>query len=141
MYCPKCGSYNPDNSYTCSACGTNLQQPNTNPNINQNIPNNQQNNQYGPNNQQNTHYIPNYQPINQNVPNYLVFSILVTIFCCLPLGIVAIVNSTSVDKKLRMGDYNGAVDASKKAKTFCLISLIIGIVWEAIYFFIILAQM
>jgi hypothetical protein len=52
------------------------------------------------------------------LPNYMVQSILVTIFCCLPLGIAAIVFAAQVNSKLAAGDYAGAVEASKKAKQF-----------------------
>jgi hypothetical protein len=61
-----------------------------------------------------------------DVPNYLVWSILATIvnlFCCFPIGIVAIVYSSQVNSKLQSGDYAGAVDASNKAKMWCLISV------------------
>ncbi len=60
--------------------------------------------------------------------NYLVWSILVTLFCCLPCGIVAIVYSASVDSAYYAGDYARAFSASKKAYTWMLVSLISGIV-------------
>jgi hypothetical protein len=60
--------------------------------------------------------------------NYLVYSILVTLLCCLPLGIVAIIYSTQVDSKYAKGDYAGAAAAAKQAALFCWISLGIGIV-------------
>lgn len=47
--------------------------------------------------------------------NWLVESILVTIFCCLPFGIVAIVNSANVNSRLAVGDYAGAQEASNNA--------------------------
>ena len=77
-----------------------------------------------------------------SVPNYLVQSILVTIFCCMPLGIVAIVFAAQVNGKLAMGDYAGAVDASKKAKLFSWIgfgSFFAGIVVYLIFVAIIFA--
>lgn len=61
------------------------------------------------------------------IPNYLVQSILVTLCCCLPLGIVAIVFSAQVNSKLAAGDVAGAMDASNKAKMFCWIAFGIGI--------------
>jgi hypothetical protein len=61
----------------------------------------------------------NYAP--GSVPNYLVQSILMTIFCCWPLGIPAIIFASQVNSKLALGDYAGAVDSSKKAKMFCWI--------------------
>lgn len=71
---------------------------------------------------------------NQSVPNYLVQSILVTIFCCLPLGIAAIVQAAQVNSKLQAGDYEGAVLASEQAKKYCLWSLYAGIAIFVIYF-------
>ena len=70
----------------------------------------------------------------QDVSNYLVQSILVTLFCCLPLGIVAIVFAAQVNGKLAGGDVAGAIDSSKKAKMFCWIALGLGIVGMIAYF-------
>lgn len=72
-------------------------------------------------------------PAGGNVPNYMVWAISVTVagflFCCLvglPLGIVAIVFSTQVNKKLEAGDYAGAVEASNKAKLWCIIGSVVS---------------
>lgn len=66
---------------------------------------------------------------NRTKPNsYMVQSILVTLFCCLPLGIAAIVYAAQVDSKYNAGDYTGAQDASKKASMFSWISFGIGLV-------------
>lgn len=64
--------------------------------------------------------------------NYLVESILVTICCCLPLGIPAIVFAAQVDGKFNQGDYAGANDAAGKAKMFCLLALVLGLVVNVI---------
>jgi hypothetical protein len=78
-------------------------------------------------------YIPPSPPTDNAVtsppPNYLVFAILVTIFCCLPLGIVAIVFAAQVNSKANAGDYEGAAASSRKAKTWCWVALIVGIIW------------
>lgn len=65
---------------------------------------------------------------------YLALSILVTLFCCLPFGIVSIVNAASVSSRWAAGDYDGAARASQQAKTWCTVSLIIGLVWVAVCF-------
>ena len=44
-------------------------------------------------------------PAGQQPDNYLVWSILATLFCCLPLGIVAIVKSTQVSGLWAQGQY------------------------------------
>lgn len=62
----------------------------------------------------------------QNIPNYLVQSILVTVFCCLPSGIAAIIFSSQVNTKLAAGDFEGALESSKKAKLWCWVSFGIG---------------
>lgn len=66
------------------------------------------------------HPAPAFAPVTP-VPNYLVQSVLVTLCCCLPLGIVALVFAAQVNSKLAAGDVPGAVDASRKARLFCWI--------------------
>ena len=70
----------------------------------------------------------NYSPQPPNVPNYLVQSILVTVFCCLPFGIVAIIFAAQVNTKLAAGDYQGAVSSSNSAKMWSWISFGLGLV-------------
>jgi len=71
------------------------------------------------------------------VPNYLVFAILVTVFCCLPTGIPAIVFAAQVNGKLQAGDLSGAQQASKNAKMWCWISVGAGLAIGVIYALII----
>ena len=66
------------------------------------------------------------------VPNYLVPAII-SIFCCWPLGIVAIIFAAQVNGKVASGDLQGAADASKKAKMFSFIAIGIGVVVGVIY--------
>ena len=61
-----------------------------------------------------------------NVPNYLVPAII-SIFCCWPLAIPAIIFATQVNGKIAAGDVAGAEDASKKAKMFSFIAIDLGI--------------
>jgi len=56
--------------------------------------------------------------------NYLVWAILSTVLCCLPLGIVSIVFSSQVATKWAVGDYAGALESSNKAKQFATWSAI-----------------
>lgn len=60
------------------------------------------------------------------VPNYLVPAII-SIFCCWPLAIPAIIFATQVNNKVQAGDIAGAQDASKKAKMFSFIAIGIGL--------------
>ena len=76
---------------------------------------------------------PQVPPPAQTIPNYLVQAILVTFFCCLPLGIVSIVFAAQVNTKAAAGDIQGALAASKQAKTFAWIAFGIGIAGIVIY--------
>jgi hypothetical protein len=67
------------------------------------------------------------------IPNYLVWSILTTIFCCQPFGIVSIVFAAQVSGKQAAGDIAGALDASKKAKTWAIAAAATGGGLVAIY--------
>ncbi len=103
MYCRKCGTQNDDNAFECVGCGEILQQVQR---------------AGGP--------VP-------SVPNYLAHSILVTLFCCVPFGIVSIVYAAQVNGKLVTGDYAGAVDVSNKARKWCWASFAVGLGWVVIW--------
>jgi interferon-induced transmembrane protein len=60
--------------------------------------------------------------------NYLVESILVTIFCCQPFGIISIVYASQVNSKYALGDYEGAKIASKNAKKWVNWGIIAAVV-------------
>lgn len=67
--------------------------------------------------------------MNQIQPqNYLVESILVTIFCCQPFGIVGLVFASQVNSKYAVGDYEGAQNASKEAKKWMKWGFISGLI-------------
>jgi hypothetical protein len=61
-----------------------------------------------------------------NVPNYLIPAIL-SLLCCWPLSIVAIIFAAQVNGKVASGDIQGALDASKKAKLFSYIAIGLGL--------------
>ncbi len=67
------------------------------------------------------------------IPNYLVQAILVTLFCCLPFGIVSIVYAAQVNGRLAGGDYAGAVATSNSAKTWCWVSFLCGLIPTVLY--------
>ncbi len=82
------------------------------------------------------YFQPNYAQGQQRPmkpDNYLVWAILSTIFCCLPLGIVSIVYSSKVDSQYNAGDYVGAQDSANKAKNFAMWGAIIGVVGVILY--------
>ena len=74
-------------------------------------------------------------------PNHLVWAILSTLFCCLPLGIASIVFAAQVNSKFAAGDLAGAQDSSEKARKFALWATIAGVVLLVLYFILLAAGM
>ena len=71
-------------------------------------------------------------------PTNLVWGIIVTILCCLPLGIVAIYKSSQVERNYYNGNYEAALKASNSALNWCIASMAICVlVWMG-YFGLIL---
>lgn len=65
--------------------------------------------------------------------NHMVMAILTTIFCCLPFGIVAIVQASKVNKLYYSNQYDLAQVTADSAKKWSLISLGIGVAIWVIY--------
>jgi Interferon-induced transmembrane protein len=74
-----------------------------------------------------------YQQPGTQPNNHLVWAILTTLFCCLPLGIVSIVKSAQVSGLWASGRYADAQQAADSAKKWAMWSAIIGIVAFVIY--------
>ena len=118
MNCPNCGTNNLDNASVCVNCGRSLSVAQAS-------------------------YIPPAPPVSPGsytaspagtapISNWLWQSILVTLCCCLPLGVVGIIFAAQVNTKLAQGDVAGAQESARKAKMFTLIGLGIGLViWIA----------
>ena len=67
-------------------------------------------------------------PVDLKPPKtWLVESILATLLCCLPFGIVGIVYASKVETRFYAGDLVGAVKASSSAETWTLVSLFFGL--------------
>ncbi|MFV0522147.1 MAG: CD225/dispanin family protein [Mangrovibacterium sp.] len=67
--------------------------------------------------------VPSYPP-----KSYLVGAILVTLFCCMPFGIVSIVQALHVESRFYAGDYAGSFRASMQARRWINISIIAALV-------------
>ena len=65
--------------------------------------------------------------------SYLIESILVTVFFCIPFGIIGIVNASKVESLYNNGDYEGAENASKTAKRWMIIGLVSGFVFGTFF--------
>ncbi|HJQ40102.1 MAG TPA: CD225/dispanin family protein, partial [Thermoanaerobaculia bacterium] len=130
MNCPNCGTSNLDTASICANCGRPLSGAGAVP-----PPPPPPQASYTPPQASYTPPPPGSsfgaQPPMQ-IPNYLWQAIVVTLCCCLPLGIVGIIFAAQVNDKLRAGDVAGAMAASKNAKTWTLVGFICGIVWVAI---------
>ena len=72
--------------------------------------------------------------------NNLVWAILSTVLCCMPLGIVAIIKSTKVAELWYQGDKEGALKAAADAKKYAILGAVILGVLIVLYilFFIVL---
>ncbi len=69
---------------------------------------------------------------------YLIFAILTTIFCCWPLGVVALVYAAQVDSKYYQGDLQTASRYSNNAKLWCWLSFGAIVILGALYLLIVL---
>ncbi|MCO5055093.1 CD225/dispanin family protein [Thermomonas sp.] len=54
------------------------------------------------------------------ISNNLIWAILATLFCCLPLGIVSIIYAAKVDGLVAAGNYAAAQEAADKAKSWAM---------------------
>lgn len=86
-------------------------------------------------------YISNDAPKNTSYNNapvcpktWLVESILVTLFCCLPFGIVGIIKASQVESAFRSGDYDTAKRNSSEAGKWTKWGFFCGIGLYILYF-------
>jgi len=76
-----------------------------------------------------------------HVSTNLVWGILTTLFCCLPLGIVSIVYASKVNDLLIAGHVDAARDAARKAGRWAIWSAVVGfVVLSMITIFIVFVQ-
>ena len=123
MYCRTCGATNDYAARFCGNCGQKQQEQ-------QAIPDPEPEPRY-------TQFSPGGDPgydtyssqsvYPPHVPNYLVQAILVTLFCCVPFGIVSIVYAAQVNGKVALGDMEGARRTSRSAKNWAWISFGVGL--------------
>jgi hypothetical protein len=82
---------------------------------------------------------PEARPPEANVPGYLLpLSILATLFCCLPVGIGAIIFSAQANSRAQLGDYAGASQATRNANIWLIITAVVGILFYIVVFAFIL---
>ena len=110
LYCSHCGNQNDDNAFRCVSCGEMLQRVD------------------GPD--------LAFQG-SAEAPTHLVWSILVTIFCCQLTGIPAIVFSAIAMNQNSSGDYAAARRSAKTAAIWCWVSFGLGMLFILPYLFFI----
>lgn len=64
---------------------------------------------------------------NQRPKNWLIEAILVTIFCCMPFGVVGIIYAAQVNNYYADGNYARALNASKEAERFTKLGFFISL--------------
>lgn len=76
-------------------------------------------------------------PPNPDMPempnSYLAWAVVMTVLCCLPAGVVAIIFSSQVNSKYYAGDYEGARQASERAQIWIIVSFVLGVMANTLY--------
>ncbi len=75
-------------------------------------------------------------PMGTPPDNNLVWAILCTVLCCMPLGIISIIKSTKVKELWALGDVAGAQKAADDAKKYAIWGAVISVVFSVIFFVI-----
>ena len=124
MQCPKCQAQVADDAQFCPVCGSAVRSVAAAvPPLAAAVP-------------------PAQAPVTVNT--WLIPSILVTLCCCLPLGIVSIVFAAKANSCVGQGDLAGAQDAAAKAKMWFWIALVCGffasIIWVALQILVAVAE-
>lgn len=118
-FCSKCGTAAmAETQQFCMSCGSNLHGSQTT--MDNTLPVNR----------------PNMgNPTNTNQPpkNWLLESILATFLCCLPLGVVGVVQAMKVESRFYAGDIEAATKAAEEAKKWTIITVVTGVVCGFIY--------
>jgi hypothetical protein len=72
------------------------------------------------------------QPPPAQIQTYLIPAIVVTVLCCLPTGIAAIVYAAQASSKAKVGDMAGATKAANNARTWVIVSVVGGLLFAII---------
>lgn len=109
MYCKNCGTEIDDNARFCVHCGCDQTAP-------------------APPQSRQPAGFPGQRP-----SSYLVLSIITTVLCCVPFGVVGIVYATKVDPAWNAGNYDDAWTFSRKARNWSLWGIALVTVFYIIY--------
>jgi len=123
-FCPTCGAETHTEAIICVKCGISLVSPQPAQMAAQN---------------QAFHTNQTGQPLTPP-KNWMVESILVTLLCCLPAGIVGIINASKVESRYMAGDIAGAQTAADDAKRWATIGFVGGLIVLFLYFLVLAAS-
>ena len=62
-----------------------------------------------------------------DIPNYMPWAIAATLLCCMPGGIVSIIYASRANSAKARGDYAEASTAAGQAKTWLIVSVVLGL--------------
>ena len=147
MHCKECGKKCHDNAVACTSCGTN-------PRLGRNFCNacgvKTKDNQVvclkcgvslGSSGPRQTTRSARQTASLGHVDNHMVKAILVTVCCCLPFGIVAIIKSSEVNGKLAAGDVQGAQISAASSNSWSNMGIILGLVFGILYFLLLMSDL
>lgn len=66
-------------------------------------------------------------------PTYMVWAVISTVCCCLPLGVVAIFFAAQVSTKYYARDFEGAKKASERAELWIILAIALGVAFNILY--------
>lgn len=77
---------------------------------------------------------PEFEENREPMPStWLIWSILVTVFCCFIPGIIAIIFSSQVSSRYYSGDIEGARRSSRLAEIWIIVSFVLGVLTATLY--------
>ena len=136
MFCPKCGNPLPANARFCSRCGVAVRS-NASPGMESPLGASSfetsgasgtfydSSNPYAEPSPSDP-YAPSDWSDAANVPDYLIWNVLATIFCCMPIGIAGIIFSIQTNSAKTRGDFEAAARHSSTAKTLLIVGACVG---------------
>ena len=147
IICGNCSLANPSNAKFCKGCGYELIPPDKNEQSTKTTSTKEQEPKAEVKSEQSaTQQSATQQSVNGPIDRkhelppktYLVHSILATIFCCLPFGIVGIVYAAGVESAFYRGYHDLALQKSRRAKIWTIVAIIVGLIGGFIYLLLIL---
>jgi len=131
VYCKRCGSKNEETNHVCSNCGALLGDyplSPVQPEGREPVPLPQT--VYNPEN----FPAPDFSRQPVTIRTYLVPAILVTLFCCIPFGIPAIIHAATARSKIASNEIEAAIHHAGKAKMWVWIGFGTGLAVFVLYF-------